>query len=525
MADLPPPPGDLGDLPPPPGGLGDLPPPPDGLGELPPPPGGFGDLPPPPGGLGDLPPPPDGLGDLPPPPGGLGDLPPPPDGLGDLPPPPDGLGDLPPPPLQTSLPDNDLPPPPLSTGLPPPPVSSGLPPPPLSTGLPPPPMSSGLPPPPMSSGLPPPPMSSGLPPPPMSTGLPPPPMSTGLPPPPMSGGLPPPPSSFATSGLKTRNIAGKALKEDEIELSLLKTCAQCGQPCKTTFYFTNGKYFCVNCFTCQAKGCGQKLRPPNFVLYKGLRLCSKHGRFNGELNKCPICNLYLFDIDEPIQPKGFDKKIHPGCFNCYECAKPLDPKGKFSIIDNLPVCDSCKKIVKNRICASCSKPVLGRYVKNRGKYFHIQHFTCQKKGCKKVLFGKNYTVHHNKYYCPEHGAMYLKRCAYCKGEFSPLENDVTDWHGKSYHARCFVCRICSEHLNPEKCYSVHGRPYCHACFQRRVEEGDCDSKGRTIKKGDGAHQHKLDISMERRERFAQILEKEIEMPVYKKDLHKHRSSE
>ena len=545
MADLPPPPGNLGDLPPPPGGLGDLPPPPGGLGDLPPPPG---DLPRPPGDLGDLPPPPGDLGDLPPPPGDLGDLPPPPISTGlppppassglppppmstGLPPPPTSTG-LPPPPMSTGLPppptSTGLPPPPMSTGLPPPPTSTGLPPPPTSTGLPPPPMSTGLPPPPRTSGLPPPPSSSGLPPPPMSTGLPPPPMSSGLPPPPMSTGLPPPPNSalippkeFAASKASTRSVS-RALKDDEIETTLLKTCAICRQPCKSTFYFTNGQYYHADCFKCQADGCGQKLRPPNYVLYKGKLLCSKHGRFNGDLKKCPICNLYLFDIDNPIQPKGYDKLIHPGCFYCYECCKLLDPKGKFTIIEGNIVCDSCKNIVKNRVCCSCSKPILGRYVKNRGKYFHIDHFTCEKKGCNKVLYGKNYVVHHNKYYCPEHGTIYKKRCAYCKGEFSPLENDTIEWNGKNYHERCFVCRVCSDHLDPETCYSVHGRPYCQACFDRRVKEGDVDEHGRTIKKKDDSqHKHKLDVSLERRERFAQILGKEIPMPVYKKDLHKH----
>lgn len=489
------------------------------MADLPPPPGDLGDLPPPPGDLGDLPPPPGNLDDLPPPPGDLDDLPPPPGGLDDLPPPPGDLNDLPPPPGDF----DDLPPPPISTGLTPPPASSGLPPPPMSTGLPPPPKIRGLPPPPMSTGLPPPPVSTGLPPPPVSTGLPPPPMSSGLPPPPMSSGLTPP-KEFAASKASTRSIS-KALNDDEIETTLLKTCAICRQPCKSTFYFTNGLYYHTDCFKCQADGCDQKLRPPNYVMYKDKLLCAKHGRFNGQLTKCPVCNLCIFNVDNPFKPKGYDKFIHPGCFNCFECCKLLNPKGKFTIINDRFVCDSCKNIVKNRVCCNCAKLILGRYVKNRGKYFHIDHFTCDYKGCEKVLHGKNYIVHHNKYYCPEHGSMYKKRCSYCKGEFSPLENDIIEWHGKNYHERCFVCRVCSEHIDPESCYSVHGRPCCRACFERRVEEGDVDQDGRIIKKKDNSqHKHKLDIAMERRERFAQIFGKEIPMPVYKKDLHKHRKN-
>ncbi|KAH0787215.1 LIM domain containing protein [Histomonas meleagridis] len=454
------------------------------------------------------------MSDLPPPPmsGGL----PPPPMSGGLPPPPMS-GGLPPPPMS-----GGLPPPPMSGGLPPPPMSGGLPPPPMSGGLPPPPMSGGLPPPPMSGGLPPPPMSGGLPPPPMSGGLPPPPSSGGLPPPPMSGGLPPPPSSSGlpapptstglpplstgvyTPSKKISAFGGNTRIQDAgPEPTLLRTCAACQQRITETFYVTCGDYYHQNCLKCSH--CQTPLKPPTCAMFRGELLCMRCANYHGELRKCQVCDQYLYDIEERIKPPGFEHAIHATCFACYECNGELD-QDSFKMIGGFPICPRCAPAVEKRKCHACGNAVVGRYVKNRGRYFHVDHFVCSQ--CECVLYGRNFIIHHDKYFCPKDGQHYLRRCSYCKNEFDGMEQDLVTWHKKVYHGRCFVCRICGTRCDVDNAKCFHGRPHCDDCYKKRVEEEEVNN-----------HKHRPEESEERRNKFKSYFDKKnFVFPRYAKDI-------
>ena len=476
--------------------MSDLPPPPPLSTGLPPPPLSTG-LPPP--MTTGLPPPPSG-GGLPPPPLSTG-LPPPPLSTG-LPPPPSG-GGLPPPPLSTGLP-----PPPSGGGLPPPPMSTGLPPPPLSTGLPSPPSGSGLPPPPMSTGLPPPPMSTGLPPPPSGGGLPPPPMSTGLPPPPPSGsGLPPPPSSNAVEEGDVVNLSNR--DQSGPEPSLLRTCVACQERITDTYYITCGDYYHFNCLKCTH--CKAPIKPPNCVAFRGEIYCTRCSTYTGELKKCKVCNQYLYDVEERIKPPGFDDYIHATCFACYECAAELEQES-FEMVCGFPVCPNCVPIVKKRVCYQCGEPVVGRYVKNRGRYFHVEHFVCCQ--CEQVLYGRNFIVHHDQYYCPKDGQQYLRRCSYCKNDFEVTETEFTKWHKKIYHPNCFVCRVCGNKCDPDNAVDIHGRPHCDECARKRKQEEQTYQ-----------HKHSPAESRERRKKFKSSSKKEFYEPVYANEEDEHSESE
>ncbi|EAY16605.1 LIM domain containing protein [Trichomonas vaginalis G3] len=547
---LPPPPGSGSGLPPPPGA--GLPPPPSAGSGLPPPPSGG--LPPPPafGSNRGLPPPPGATSGLPPPPGNSG-LPPPPmsTGLGS------GCG-LPPAPLGTGLPPSGsgLPPPP-GAGLPPPPAGSFNSRPiaaPISTGLPPPP-SSGLPPPLMSnslassanqpapigtslptgpSGLPPPPPGNMMPPPPASNfqsgrmamtpppNMMPPPLAssfnTGMgmaPPPPsmafqstmipqnqtmafqsqmMTSQAPPPPVTMSMGFGGGSQFNNANFKDDAPESSLLKTCKVCSKPCKNKYLYAFGNCYCPTCLKCYK--CQKVLQPPECVMYKEQPICLGCAKINGKLNRCPICTDFLDDPDDIINLRDLNLTIHKDCLRCYECGTKLS-ESNYHVVMNQFCCESCKHIAAHRSCKKCDNPILGRYVFDRTHYFHVKCFTCYE--CDKQLNGKNFVVHHNRYYCPEQGIRYLKSCSYCKGEISLTEVNKIRWQNKFYHKRCFCCRICGRQLQPGEAICAHNRPHCKRCYDQRVKEGDVTESGRTPSNHN--HRHKPEVSAQQRERF------------------------
>jgi len=168
------------------------------------------------------------------------------------------------------------------------------------------------------------------------------------------------------------------------------------------------------------------------------------------------------------------------------------------MINGVPVCPNCEPIVQARRCADCNQPIVGRYVQSRGKYYHVDHFKCSK--CGEVLRGKNFVLHHNKYFCPKDGAVIVNRCAYCKNELDIADNDNVIFNKKNYHKRCFVCRVCGMRVDPDNAKSFHGRPHCNECYAEREKE----------EKTEGPKKHSPSASNERREKFKEILFKEEE---------------
>jgi hypothetical protein len=179
----------------------------------------------------------------------------------------------------------------------------------------------------------------------------------------------------------------------------------------------------------------------------------------------------------------------------------------FTSIGQLSFCGRCGPIVKGRVCAQCRNPVTGRFVADRGRIFHPDHFKCRT--CGKVLKGHSYVMHHDRYYCPLDGQCYLRACAQCKAEFFPgREGDKVKWHHKLYHSRCFCCRVCCEKCDPQTAKAVHGRPHCDQCYSQRVEERDVNEAGKSMTK----HKHNTTGAFERRNRFGEIFGREIQGP-------------
>ncbi|EAX86513.1 LIM domain containing protein [Trichomonas vaginalis G3] len=555
---LPPPPGVSGLLPPP-GGI--LPPPPNN--SLPPPPNSglppppSSGLPPPPNN--GLPPPPNG--GLPPPPGG--GLPPPPGTGFPPPPPMNSNMIYTESTTTMKTMPGGLPPPPPSSGLPPPPMDSGfgsqrfVQQAPLGTQLPepgvmPPPSAHGMMPPPPAAGF----QSGMMPPPPaqgtiamqqnqmnfqsgMMAGPPPPapnPMAfqsgmmatpnsmafqsgmmatpnsmafqSGMMATPNSmafqSGMMATPNSMAfQSGMistpppKTQapKQTGSPFRADEgPETSLLKTCRVCSKTCKDKFLYAFGNCYCPDCFKCSK--CNKVLTPPECIIHKESPLCLKCAKINGKLNRCYVCSDFLEDTDQIISLRELGHAIHKDCLRCFECTTKLTEEN-YQVVMNEVCCLKCKQIANQRKCKKCDKPILGRYVNDRTHNFHVKCFNCYE--CEKTLKGKNFVVHHNRYYCPEQGIRYLKSCAYCKNEIALHDITKIRWHNKFYHKRCFCCRICGKILDTRDALCCHNRPHCKRCYEQRVKEGDVTESGRTPSNRD--HRHKPEVSIQQRERF------------------------
>jgi len=240
------------------------------------------------------------------------------------------------------------------------------------------------------------------------------------------------------------------------------------------------------------------------------------------------------DLSQAIQPNGYDQPIHPECFTCYECNNLITDLHDYSLVSGKPICSNCLPQIEERECSFCHQPIVGRFVLTKGKYFHPMHFQCCQ--CETPLNGRNFVVHHNSYFCPEHGNYFVHDCASCKKEIQIDESNprnrgfVVYWRGKRYHAQCFVCRICgiklSTNANSEVAvYSVHGRPHCKQCYEQRVADHECQEGRFRIAKTIGSHHHSPEATTTRRETFAEKFNREFIPPVYQSVLDKQREEE
>lgn len=259
---------------------------------------------------------------------------------------------------------------------------------------------------------------------------------------------------------------------------------------------------CLKCYHCS-----KQLEPPTCFDYYDNIYCLTCMKRNHELLHCEVCGQFVTDIQESIQLKEYQNPIHRECFICYECCIPLDPDD-YETVTGKPVCSDCQVIANSHRCYVCDKGIVGRICIDRHRFFHVEHFQCIK--CEKPLHGKNYITHHNRYYCPEHGAMYIKRCSFCKQKLLPETQDRIRWKNKYYHKFCLCCRVCGCGLDVDA-KSLYGRPYCDQCYQQRVELGECTPEGRAIQ---GKHKHVVEDLEKRREEYSELFQRPFVLPRY-----------
>jgi len=131
------------------------------------------------------------------------------------------------------------------------------------------------------------------------------------------------------------------------------------------------------------------------------------------------------------------------------------------------------------ICEYCKRPITGQYIEVDGKYYHPDHFLCEK--CRASIGTGQYYKENGKYYCPD---CYLKyfapRCAFCNRH---IEGRYVMQDGKMYHEACFNrhvalrCALCGEIIQGQYIQDFWGNAYC---AKHEGEVPQCESCGRFI---------------------------------------------
>ena len=239
----------------------------------------------------------------------------------------------------------------------------------------------------------------------------------------------------------------------------------------------NGQKVHTNCISCYI--CGKQLSIKNAQIIKeddNDNNGNKKSKSKRDKDDDTNNNKHSTNSKQKNKKKKDYKDRRTSNFSCDTLVTPED-----GIKTTKFACKRCYSfIIKEQVCYTCGHPILENIVVKNQRVFHRQCFRCEHKGCQKQLYGNSYVVHHNQFLCWEHGKIYTSSCAYCKQLFKSYETDLIKWHSKMYHKVCFVCRICGCSLDPQSCKSIHGRPHCDKCFQIRVDEGDCDEKGRSL---------------------------------------------
>ena len=133
------------------------------------------------------------------------------------------------------------------------------------------------------------------------------------------------------------------------------------------------------------------------------------------------------------------------------------------------------------ICEYCKRPITGQCIQVDGKYYHPEHFLCEK--CRKPIGTGQYYKDNGKYYCLEcYQAFFTPRCAYCN---RPIDGEYIQHDGKAYHKDCYNrhvalrCALCGEIIQGKYIEDFWGNVYC---AKHEGEMPQCESCGRFISK-------------------------------------------
>ena len=293
---------------------------------------------------------------------------------------------------------------------------------------------------------------------------------------------------------------------DETELPP-KCCEYCSRPIEGEYRIIGGRFYHASCLKCSY--CAVELpESKELDLYKGKLICSECMSKIGK-RTCEACRNPIIKDSECVTLQC-GHMYHSDCLSCYICSTKLD-KDSFVEVDNAVLCKSCKQSGK-RMCRKCGKFILDDdIVFHNQQYFHKEHFCCEI--CNEVLKGMNFVVHHNKFYCKQHGSVYEESCATCKNRLIGA-SDRIKWHNKYYHPNCLICRVCGSCLTPDQAHCIHGRPHCIECFQQRVLDGDCDKEGKSTSK---KAKHDPDELMKRRNEKKELMQTSIRYPRYRRN--------
>jgi len=171
--------------------------------------------------------------------------------------------------------------------------------------------------------------------------------------------------------------------------------------------------------------------------------------------KCATCLKPI--VDKCISAVG--NTYHPECFFCEGCGIGL--RGKpYKAFEGAPYCMPCGvghgPPVIEGICAKCKKPIVGDFITFQGLKVHAEHYRCEESGCE-LKAGNCHEYEGKIYSTSEYLKLMARICALCTK--SIVGFSVTGG-GKIWHPEHFVCFTCKEPFANSN-FSEHlGKPYC-----------------------------------------------------------------
>ena len=219
-------------------------------------------------------------------------------------------------------------------------------------------------------------------------------------------------------------------------------CARCGQPFGPGEKYTivAEQHLHIKCYACPF--CGASLSGGGGMATPGVGVgyCCQKCHIERYAERCAACNKPLQPGSRVAVHKG--RRMHPACFACAVCAKPID--GKFHEHDNGPTCERCYTRNFAPRCAACQIPFepAEEYVKVKGRALHPACFGCAV--CATPLNIKGFYEKNGAAYCTQHYAdKFGSKCALCA---TPMLSWTQNFHGDKYCSghdaempKCFGC--------------------------------------------------------------------------------------
>jgi len=219
-----------------------------------------------------------------------------------------------------------------------------------------------------------------------------------------------------------------------------------------------GKTYHPDHFVCDY--CSQPFPGGKFLVGPDQKLYCENDFMELHAKICAVCS-------DVIRGKAVNisngKSYHSEHFLCVACGLSLVGKQyKIHKETELIYCPKCleKEEITVRpdahMCAMCSQPIVGHYLKIKGQYLHPRHFRCEECGCE--FKGGDCREFEGDYYCiPHYEILLLKKCAKCG---KPCKGRSLTALGKYWHTDHFTCHICNEPFNGPNFYENDGLPYC-----------------------------------------------------------------
>ncbi|KAI3641106.1 hypothetical protein MIR68_000836 [Amoeboaphelidium protococcarum] len=237
-------------------------------------------------------------------------------------------------------------------------------------------------------------------------------------------------------------------------------CADCLQPVTDSQQKVQalGQTFHESHFRCAQ--CKTLLNGQIFFEKLGKPWCEKCMNENFMLPKCAFCNEAI----KGRCINALDKSWHPDHFFCSQCGKQFPPGTSFLEKDGKAYCEEDYYSMFAPKCATCDKPIMEEVVSALGKSFHSDCFICAESGCNiQLTQSGSFYDYNGKAYCEKH--YHAARGSLCASCSKPIIGRCLTAIGKKFHPEHFVCAFCKKQLTTggggaSTFKERDGKPYC-----------------------------------------------------------------